>query len=122
MDYDTLSDFDINKLVAEAQGLEIIYSEDRGMHLIVTGQTPLISGEPIETVAYIFDYCNDPTYAWPIIVENKISIIQTVSPSFCGAIKNYGSGYAQSITAEVKHENPLRAAMLVYLQMKESEQ
>ncbi|ELY4375399.1 DUF2591 domain-containing protein [Cronobacter sakazakii] len=82
MDYSKLSDFEINNLVDGH-----IYTD--------------VSEAP-DT-----DYCNNPADAWPIIVENKISI---------------SNGGAERWTANdvgidnlYKDKNPLRAAMIVFL-------
>ena len=66
------------------------------------------------------DYCNKPSDAWPIILENKIGI-DTIG--FKGgeervwwaelAYDEYGSNHY------AEHENPLRAAMIVFLMMGE---
>lgn len=60
------------------------------------------------------DYCNNPSDAWPIIIENKI------------CINAYGSGDGWSSTTDtsffVDDDNPLRAAMICFLKMKDNEQ
>ncbi|MBN5380733.1 DUF2591 family protein, partial [Serratia marcescens] len=62
-------------------------------------------------------YCNNPAYAWPIIFENKISIISM-----------YSGGDSWQVDAGEDEEfvirnqtNPLRAAMIVFLMMKDVE-
>lgn len=66
--YEEMSDFEINKAVA-----------------IIAGVTFNDDGEPVrfvecDTGAYAdfneieFDPCNNPSDAWPIIVDNKISL------------------------------------------------
>lgn len=63
------------------------------------------------------DYCNNPSDAWPIIVENHIAVVPyrhttpQAWPTKFGAISKFGT----------EDKNPLRAAMIVYLMMKESE-
>jgi len=63
----------------------------------------------------MFNPCNNPADAWPIIVENKISLF---------AIRYTESMWQAEhpITGIFKHENPLRAAMIVFLMMQEAEQ
>lgn len=67
------------------------------------------------------DYCNNPSDAWPIIVESGISLLD---PEMCGAtpdwctmkfIPSYGAR-----NVEVYNKNPLRAAMIVFLMMQET--
>lgn len=69
-----------------------------------------------------FDPCSNPRDAFPIIFENRISIAVSVG----GKWKAYGwpkwfdkNGAPPKI--EVTHENPLIAAMIVFLMMKDAE-
>ena len=87
MNYETASDDEINKAVQHLkQGKQLWY--------------PLI------------DYCNNPSDAWPIIVENRISI------------NNYEEDHWEADHTDyidsVYHINPLRAAMIVFLKMQEA--
>ena len=92
--YKSMSDFEINKLVANKLGLFVVAVAQDG--IIVSGKSLSI------------DYCNNPSDAWPIVVENKIGIKHF----------NRGSWQAHCQGDEVVHdENPLRAAMTVYLMM-----
>ncbi len=67
------------------------------------------------------DYCNDPSYAWPIILENKIEL------TFDGGFTNLWEAkhikhideYDVDVVGANTHKNPLRAAMIVYLMMQE---
>jgi len=68
------------------------------------------------------DYCSDPAAAWPIIVNEQIDLLfDKYSGDGCTAIgtssklDEYGCS-----TLECTDSNPLRAAMIVYLKMKES--
>lgn len=93
-DYNTLSDFEINKRVAHLTGWDTNYWHN------------------------LPDYCNNPADAWPVIFENKINIMH-------GWVGN-GWGAADSVSIageaiEVRHANPLRASMIVFLMMKEGE-
>lgn len=64
-----------------------------------------------------FDPCNNPADAWPILMANQIGIMPlksgaaTAWPTSIGLLSNF----------HVKHENPLRAAMICYLMMKDAE-
>lgn len=62
----------------------------------------------------LLDYCNDAAAAWPIIVDNRISIINLEADEW-GA-----RGVADCRSKRAIHQNSLRAAMMVYLQMQES--
>lgn len=61
------------------------------------------------------DYCNNPADAWPIITENRISIIHLDDNEWgCR-----GDGDKSSCRAI--NSNALRCAMIVFLMMKEDE-
>ena len=60
-----------------------------------------------------FDY-NNPADAWPLILENKINIGTSIEGRKDWCAWDWECGY------EVWHNNPLRAAMIVYLMMKEA--
>lgn len=67
-----------------------------------------------------FKYTSDASDAWPIIVENGISLE-------CIIVNRHEKTWrAQFKPAYVKyhmnHKNPLRAAMIVFLQMQENKQ
>lgn len=94
--YSEMSDFEINKLVAIYLGVK-----------------------PRKTISFICqekdiypDYCNNPSDAWPIIVENKICINNFCKFGWCSDSEHGDYVY---------HDNPLRAAMIVYLMMKDGE-
>lgn len=57
------------------------------------------------------DYCNNPADAWPIIVENRIRINPIL----------YTKWMAEDYLEDVSScdENPLRAAMIVFLMMQD---
>jgi len=64
----------------------------------------------------LIDYCNSPSDAWPIITENRIALMPDVllkGQWNCGTLKTGSTDYCQ-------HENPLRAAMIVFLKMQEA--
>lgn len=109
MDYDKLSDFDINKAVAEELYPDYTWCAvspelDRGH------ADSVVAWEGGE--AYIYDYCNNPSDAWPIIVENKIGI------HWLGGVDGLWS--ARTVhTSIVKGKNPLKCAMIVFLMMQE---
>ena len=63
-----------------------------------------------------FKYTNNPDEAWPIIVENKIDI--NWGDDVHHALK--GAVIASKGKLSATHSNPLRAAMIVFLQMQEN--
>ena len=108
--YETMSDFEINKAVAE------IAYKDR--HIDYIGVTAGRLTTPVQVIFKIgfdgdtFDYCNNPSDAWPIIVENGISLSAGSTGTTWNAVWFYN---------QYRDKNPLRAAMIVYLMMKGGE-
>lgn len=111
IDYSKLSDFEINKRIAE-----VIYKDRDG--LFVARSLP--SREEVTVVAEVnsediciavADYCNNWSDAGPIIYNNGISI----------GIYGYGEWGAGTINyTHIDGVNPLRAAMIVFLMMQEN--
>lgn len=102
-DYSKMSDFEINKAVSTALGMD------------VSGATE----ENNMMYGYVHDICNNPSDAWQVIRENRISLrpddMYEEAPN---------SGYWRADNEagnHCHHENPLRAAMIVYLMMKDGE-
>ena len=104
MNYEEMSDFEINKLVAELFDDHIFVrfeSEDGG---------DLFNLNTHKTV----NYCNNPNDAWPIIKENKIGLM------FCSPYQAYGKKIGIDMYEFKSHnENALRACMIVFLMMNE---
>ena len=72
------------------------------------------------------DYCNNPADAWPIISENKISTMwMTSEKEWCAWSEgDLGEGawyWENSPDYYFNCTSQLRAAMIVFLMMKESE-
>lgn len=118
-DYSKMSDFEINKAIAE-------YKLDGDWLLEPTDDrrfTFFNLGVASKRTAELPNYCNNPSDAWPIIVENKISVMfdRSVeygdSSEWCLA----SSPCDRYIVDYVSSDKLLRAAMIVYLMMKESE-
>ena len=112
MNYSELTDFQINKLVAERLGFD-----SPSIQGASTCQRILIHAKGMPTrQEKIVDYCNNPSDAWPIILENKISIQHNVLTKggdwFAGVYCFDG----EPIETDYMN-NPLRAAMIVYLMM-----
>ncbi|MGP1101992.1 phage protein NinX family protein [Serratia sp. CY68630] len=98
-DYSKMSDFEINKAVAEITGDSKPKVEEWGISRI----TP--------------DYCDNPAYAWPIIEQNYISL------TFDGISWDASSSLKEiTYNAWKTHPyQPLRLAMIVFLMMKDAE-
>ena len=116
IDYNAMSDFEINLAVMRIakgwKGSRISNDETSA-----SGYTePLvIQGSHVGCTTFWFDPCNDPTDAWPIIIETGITflIIDCRKKPYHWA----ASTHNRNFSGRVYHanENPLRAAMIVYL-------
>lgn len=104
-DYAALSDFEINKAVAEKLKMVIDgnYFNSSAIPAGLTGDGDI---KP-------FDPCNNPADAWPIIDHNNIDI--QFRTSMLNPVPMAKNGDKYSID-----ENPLRAAMIVFLMMQEN--
>ena len=109
MDYSKLSDFEINKAVAIAQGFP---PDDCDIAKLGSSLVGVEWNEDTGYSTKSFDYCNNPADAWPIIVENKLSIY----PSG----ERWGVEGFNADDPFYFDDNPLRAAMTVFLMMQES--
>lgn len=121
MDYSKLSDFEINKRVAIATGHKKFNSlgwqgaQEEGCSAVVV-RGPMRIG--------VFDPCNDAADAWPIIVANGISLNHytgtwEASYEYDAPIGAFGTD--ETVTCAIEHKNPLRAAMIAFLLMQESQ-
>lgn len=108
-DYSKLSDFEINKCVAKIHG-------GFALTLAVHNETP--SGKSFDPGR--FDPCNNPADAWPIIVANNIDIIQDNGQGCALATNSAIQMFLGDDVHISQDENPLRAAMIVFLMMQES--
>ncbi|MCW2256272.1 hypothetical protein M2263_002363 [Providencia alcalifaciens] len=109
--YTELSDFEINKKVA----VNIV-----GLNLVVEKNNKIYISEGDSGVIARFDPCTNPIQAMPIIIENNISLrAPTITDRWKAEfIDEYGNyvGYRRAL-----NKNPLRAAMELFLLMKDAE-
>lgn len=121
MNYEEMSDFEINKLVV-----------DKHLHMFVNESK---SRGRLDSDVWVFDSeglprntnynpCNNPSDAWPIILSGNIEI----TPNFNGTwtascIKMYTFEEEPVYDDDLccSDENPLRAACICFLKMKDSE-
>lgn len=131
MNYEEMSDKDINKLVFEACNLKPDEFDIACENLILQ----MLEADHLFRASftrdddyYGKDYCNNPADMWPIILENDISLIN--DKGFYYATNNcyetfepHGLGVADGYfysKAEDKSKL-LRAAAIVFLMMKDAE-
>ncbi len=103
--YRDKSDFEINKAVAnflKKEGNLIDFTDSQETHVFVTDKY---------ANNYPFDPCNNPADAMPIIIENGISMIKSSGGWIC----------CHGAAGVIEHENLYRAAMEVFLMMKDAE-
>lgn len=114
-DYSKMSDFEINKSVAEHESV-------RGFHCENIGD-----GSPLRFQNWKeLDYCNNPADAWPIITKRRISLSPFDDFKEDGdyIAAKYKPTRDNTKPAEVEFwccDKPLRAAMIVFLMMQETE-
>lgn len=109
-DYSKMSDFEVNKAVIAFSCAYADVDIVQHPHHADGVSVGLYSacGDYYEW----FDYCNNPSDAWPIIKTNNINIGWAGDEEW----------FARTVhTAKVFDVNPLRAAMIVYLMMKDEE-
>ena len=106
MNYEDMSDLQINRLVAEKMGG---YAGDCGEWL---KDGVKVKDPEIEFLHTERTYCSSPSDAWPIIVESGISI-QPTGDSWISGSSVLGTQFID--------KNPLRAAMICFLKMKDAE-
>ncbi|BET42747.1 phage protein NinX family protein [Atlantibacter hermannii] len=116
-DYSKLSDFEINCEVLAVFNPDIKHMSLSGDNSCFYDCGP--TGDGWNQID-IPDYCNNPADAWPIIASKKICIAFDVF-----AEPDDGGGWVASpayyIEGErIRHDNPLRAAMIVYLMMQDA--
>lgn len=109
-----MSDFEINKAVAH-----VVYSDLDGRDFTCYLGERHLPEEGEMCIFYcgeMLDYCNNPSDAWPIIVENKIGI--THGSVMCSAVALVTN---EVIQVACEPSEILRAAMIVFLMMNEKE-
>ncbi|MEY0432205.1 phage protein NinX family protein [Providencia rettgeri] len=106
--YTELSDFEINKAVFHKAKIKYKYFRFLPNGVI----TYNIKGK-----YQVFDPCNNPADAMPIIIENGIALV----PFIISKPVAYDSSKGLMLGATAENENVLRAAMEVFLLMKDAE-
>ena len=108
MEYEAMSDKEINIKVAS-----LIDDDD----VFLTDGVLFRLGVVREKVDV--DYCNNPSDAWPIILEHKIHTGWAFDDMWRAEITNQGQS-SPFRKEEAVNENPLRAAMIAFLKMTEN--
>ena len=118
MNYEEMSDFEVNKEVAfKIRGRDAVC-------VIGTSLSKLVrifngnSKREEESGWVDFDPCNNPSDAWPIIVENGICLN---TDDIWYASVEHPIDHPDYNTIEVGDKNPLRAAMICFLYLENAE-
>jgi len=106
-DYSDLHDAEINMLVCKQLRLGL----SSYCRILSVGDHSIL----LDDNKTLVDYCNNAADAWPIITANHIGIM----PFKSGEAKAWPLSVGLLSGSDVKDANPLRAAMIVYLQMME---
>ena len=118
-DYSKMSDFDISKRVLISLGYKPAYEDESCISYLSSNDRKDVGDGGVKRFKY--DPCNNPADAWPIITENNISLIFD-NPSSVMATSNCVGWYSdEQPPIHSSSNNPLRAAMIVFLMMKDSE-
>ncbi|AUR86927.1 NinX [Vibrio phage 1.091.O._10N.286.52.B12] len=117
MNYEEMSNWEITKRVVEirckGQLIKFLPQED-----ILEPMTSGVMSDKLKIITglgreQVIDACNNPSDAWPIIVEHGI-----------GMHKQHDQSWFSSWTTgefDCVDKNPLRAAMICFLKMKDAE-
>lgn len=121
MDYSQLSDFEINKRIAETvYSIEVVaddfYAKDVPFAYHRDEQVFIFIDEPLSGAWRSYNPCHNPADAWPIIAVNKINIEWHEWKS--AEFKPYALNNATMKSCY--DDNPLRAAMIVFLMMQDA--
>lgn len=122
MDYSQLSDQEINAMVGKIvskDGLSIIASDGNA---VIHEYADCGEFKGICLGWKVFDPCNNPAEAWPIIVGYDISLNSYGSAweaSFEHDAPIGAFGTDEIVTSGYEHRNPLRAAMIAFLMKRE---
>ena len=106
-DYSAMSDFDIQQAVLH---------ETWGKHPV-----RLLGKMMLDIMLSDYDPCNNPADAWPIIVANKISILIDETVDYWSSALVHDFCDTDAFSHGTSDNNPLRAAMIVFLMMKDAE-
>lgn len=127
-DYSILSDFEINGLVATHTQKVGDFTQARGVTFIHEYGKPVGDFGALCLGWKEFDPCSNPADAWPIILDNAISITPCTQ-LFCDeGPDRFLNGDWEACCENPDRftgdtyidENPLRAAMIVFLMMRKS--
>ncbi len=111
MNYEDMSDFEINKLVAGK-----IFDKSEWVCVSSWSDGDFVA-KLVNHTQERFAPCNNPSDAWPIIIDNKIGVVHNWNKEgFWTAIAPMSG-----VSCDCNGRNPLLAAMICFLKMKDAE-
>ena len=110
MDYSKMSDASVNEAVGKLVARDGLTVKKPDGQVFIHEYADCGEFKGICTGWKVFDPCNNAADAWPIIVESKISLWPKGESWGVEAFEDDKSPYHHD-------KNPLRAAMIVYLQL-----
>lgn len=118
--YRDKSDFEINKAVAK-----IIFTDSEYYVIKQSMEVVKFQNGSGKGICHVFDPCNNPADAMPIVFENNISLHAPClkegwMAEYTGSGDDVNDGF-QVDYFDSHNQNPLRAAMEVFLMMKDAE-
>lgn len=129
MEYSQLSDFEINKRVAEiVYSIEVVaddfYAKDVPFAYHRDEQVFIFIDEPLSGEWRSYNPCNNPADAWPIISSSRISI-EYDAEERCDTPAEWVTAYGiDELKVHVVSHQPcdkaLRSAMIVFLMMQDA--
>lgn len=120
MNYEKMSDFEINSAVynlTKKLGFSLDFLGCDTIKWSKKGEKDITTGKVEYSKNGLIDYCNNPSDAWTIIMENFISIDQHHNGSY---IRVLGYCDAGLISMQCLRKDVLRTAMIVFLMMQEA--
>jgi len=109
MMYEKMSDFEINKLVADKLGLTLCPDDKQKPEtaIVLTEEYYSLKGTIPQIEYHAWDYCHIVSHAWPIIQEIWWELFE---------VEDYGTvKWNRYFTSEEDESTRLRAAMVIYL-------
>ena len=127
MNYEGMSDKDINEAILKNLGYRICSKKDVSNEAwshktkVCYGTFPIGRDKSFIPWLDTKDYCNNPADMWPIILDNKIDLVYEGGFRFEWEASHtkHIDEYDVDIVGNNYHKNPLRAAAIVYLKMHE---
>ncbi len=114
-----MTDFEINKAVCATKGVKIDDEQYEG--LCDRDERIVLCRDELDMSIGV-DYCNNPSDAWPIIIESNIGLAPNDNGVWHASkvVKVVGNScLSHKTVSNYASFNPLRAAMIVHLMMNE---